>query len=385
MGASRRQTRLVCVALKVALLAKDATTENSEPPALRLADGRALPELLFATDVAKLRANVGDGADDVLAAIKAAGQVVYEVSGSGNVWEEVSAAVDAKAGVVILGGYDVLPAARLDVLPPNVRRALVGQKDHDNFEVWSDQAFGDADGDGIPDKPVSRIPDGHSIDLLRKAVGGVSLSPKVERYGLRNTHRPFADEVFKMVPGIQAMLASEPVTKADVQPDEIDASWIYQMLHGSAQDTSKFWGESSTGPLEAIDIGCLPELGGGVVFAASCYGALLATEPANSCSGVPTALKHGSSFALEFLAKGARAYIGCTGAHYSPAAPPYDWGSPDLHRRFWKRVVAGAAPADALFQAKIEYMANLPYFADPDIYAIMLKPWGQFTCLGLGW
>ena len=358
--------------------------EESDATA-RLANGRALPDLLFATVLDKLRANIGDGADEIVTLIRSAGQTLHEISRPDKPWEEVAGAATGKAGVVLVGGYDVVPAVRTDVVPTAVRRAFAANNDADNFVVWSDQSYGDIDADGIPDKPVSRIPDGGSYDLVRKALVGSTASPTASRFGLRNVKRPFADDVFQPLAGSEAMLVSEPTTTADVVPERLDAERIYLMLHGSDEDTSRFWGQAPTGPLEALHTSCIPDLGGGIVFAGSCYGALLATQPAVSSPAAPTPIRYGDSLALEFLAKGARAFIGCTGTHYSPAAPPYNWGSPDLHRRFWEKIANGAAPAEALFHAKVDYMASLPYVPDADLFAILLKPWGQFTCLGLGW
>lgn len=346
--------------------------------------GRTLPQLLFATDVAKLRSKLGSEVDAVLAMATDAGHTLHDVSGVKAPWSNVAAAAPGKAGVVVLGDYDVMPSQRLDCIPAAVRKALTGKTDPDDWTVWNDHAYGDVDQDQIPDLPVSRIPDGGSIELLRHALSAGLNSSSAGRFGLRNAARPFADEVFKEVSGAEAMLLSEPTTTADVKPAQLATSSIYLMLHGNAADCSRYWGEKPCGSgLEALTTKSIPELDGSVVFAGCCYGALVAKEAAITPGG-PTPLALGQSIALEFLNKGAVGFVGATGAHYSPAGSDL-WGSPTLHIEFWKHVAAGCGPAEALFRAKIDYLTNLPYCPDPQVFSILLKPWGQFTCLGLGW
>jgi hypothetical protein len=78
--------------------------------------------------------------------------------------------------------------------------------------------------------------------------------------------------------------------------------------------------------------------------------------------------------------------VGCTGAHYSPSRPPYDYYGGPLHRSFWRRFVAGAAPAAALHGAKLEYATGIPVRQRRlSGRAVEMKVWRQFTCLGLGW
>jgi hypothetical protein len=57
-----------------------------------------------------------------------------------------------------------------------------------------------------------------------------------------------------------------------------------------------------------------------------------------------------------------------------------------MHHAFWQRVLAGAAPAAALFDAKGEYAKAIPHGqTKPSSTAIEFKIWRQYTCLGLGW
>jgi hypothetical protein len=90
--------------------------------------------------------------------------------------------------------------------------------------------------------------------------------------------------------------------------------------------------------------------------------------------------------ALSYLQAGVRAFVGCTGTHYSPTVPPYQYFGAPMHTAFFERLVGGSAPARALFEAKAEYFAGMPHGQASNVgRAIEYKIWKQFTCLGLGW
>ena len=94
----------------------------------------------------------------------------------------------------------------------------------------------------------------------------------------------------------------------------------------------------------------------------------------------------GTSIALSYLHAGASAFVGCTGTHYSPTVPPYQYFGGPMHLAFWSRVKTGMAPARALFDAKLEYLQNMPHGQSSAVaQAIEFKTLKQFTCLGLGW
>lgn len=95
------------------------------------------------------------------------------------------------------------------------------------------------------------------------------------------------------------------------------------------------------------------------------------------------------SIALGFLLNGAWAFVGCTGAHYSPVGDDADqlnyFGGP-MHKAFWEHVSRGEGPAKALFAAKMDYMSGMPHGRQTvEEQAIEHKILRQFTCLGLGW
>ena len=214
---------------------------------------------------------------------------------------------------------------------------------------------------------------------------------------MRNAARPFAELVFhEHLSGSEPIRSSEPTRSRALNADALDAAVVYLMLHGSDLDTSRFWGElDGGGVLEALEVGNIPDLCTGVVFAGSCWGALTVRTAAiryRPADPVP-AVTPEQSIALQFLRSGARAFVGCTGAHYSPvqaadneadAALNY-FGAP-MHRAFFAHLRDGRAPADALFRAKLDYIRDMPHGRKAiEEQAIENKILRQFTCLGLGW
>jgi hypothetical protein len=172
------------------------------------------------------------------------------------------------------------------------------------------------------------------------------------------------------------------------------AKSIYFMLHGSDTDTTCFWGERAGGGgvVEAIRVPNVPDPCGGTVFAGCCWGALAGRESAlrHDPQTPQQPLTPAQSIALSFLLAGARAFVGCTGAHYSPVSEDPNaslnyFGAP-MHDAFWAHYRANEAPAEALFNAKMDYIGAMPHGrTSPEEQAIEYKILRQFTCLGLGW
>jgi len=364
----------------------------------RLGGGRPMPPLLFVTSRSGLGQNIGRGETaELLAALERSGQTVYaelpaRLAEPGGALALVRAQLVRRPdlrGVVLLGGYDVVPAVRQDVLDPALRASLGDSGDPDDFLVWSDSAYGDSDGDGLPELPVSRIPDGLSSQLVSAALGATGQAVGGPRWGIRNVNRPFAAPIYASLPGSAPLLASEPTRHNEQPPYGLAGERVYVMLHGSDSDGTRFWGEQAGGGmLEAVNSANLPARSGAVAFVGCCWGALVVDAPANRAASnrVPNPRTAHSSLALRFLAAGAVAFIGCTGAHYSPPQPPYDYFGGPLHAAFWRRYNAGQPPAEALFEAKKDYLARMPHGrTEPLERAIENKILRQFTCLGLGW
>ncbi|MGO9770519.1 MAG: MBL fold metallo-hydrolase [Roseiarcus sp.] len=361
-----------------------------QPRGVRLAPGRKLPDLLFVTNSAKLANNLGvQECQTALRAIRDAGKTVYDVRNPADPFAEIRGQLSRPYdGVVILGGYDVLPAQRLDVLPPSLRQQLGAQTgDEDNFIVWNDEGYGDRDGDGIAELPVSRIPDARSPRLVAAALGA-GLATAASRFGVRNSARPFATGPYALVPGAQQLLVSAPTAPANIGAAGASAPHVYVMLHGSDMDASRFWGENQYGTYEAINVSNVPQAMSGVVFAGCCWGALTVETRANITrpDQQPAARTPASSMALSWLHAGARAFVGCTGTHYSPTVAPYDYFGGPMHVAFWRRLIRGETPAKALFGAKLDYIRGMPHGqTSHNGQAIEYKTLRQFTCLGVGW
>ena len=364
---------------------------------VRLAGGRTLPRLLFVTDRAKLRANIGASeADAALAAVESGGGELVSAAGPGvleHVRRFLASSRDTE-GVVLLGGYDVVPSFRVDVLGPALRSRLSAAEignDGDRFVVWSDQAYGDSDGDSIAELPVSRIPDGRDARLFLTALQAKGLST-AGRFGVRNVARPFAEDVWAALPGRSGLYVSEPFLAPQVASGEAQAPCHYLMLHGMAEDGRYFTGESSNGGYPtAFAIGNVPARFEGLVFTGCCWGALTVNGRAAEGAGtIPPPRVAEESIALAYLKAGAVAYIGCTGSHYSgPARDVNANFARRLHEAFWGAIASGIdSPAVALHQARRSYgewIAATGTRVDALRTARRLKNFSQFTCLGLGW
>lgn len=365
-------------------------------PELQIGGGRLLPPLLFATSRQGLERNIGLAeAAHLLETLRAAGHTVVDAIPPGLADATPAAklvrhSLDRRLhrGVVLLGGYDVVPSQRLDALDRALRARLPRRHpDADDFCVWSDEVYGDLDGDVLADIPVSRIPDGQSADLIFTALQATAPARR-KRFGLRNVQRPFAEEIFSLLHGSEELLVCEDTTSAHLTGDHLEADLVYLMLHGSDEDGTRFWGEDARGDLEAINIENIPPKFSGVVFTGCCYGALCVDRPAVAVGAgqrpVPRAAR--ASMALSFLRAGARAFIGCTGTHYSPLNSPYTYYGAPLHKAFWSRLHEGHAPAEALLKAKKDYLLGIPHRqGGAEDEAIERKILWQFVCLGLGW
>lgn len=372
-------------ALKQLVLPDTATTVPS------IAGGRTLPKLLFVTNKNQLAANVGQTeAADILSRIgTAGGSIIDDISekAATDASERVRAFLQTNSstkGVVIIGGYDVIPPQLLDCLPTDLRNSLPKDvADADSFRVWSDDVYGDVDGDGIPELPVSRIPDGRSSQLMLAALNSRPSRHNGSRFGLRNVERPAADDVFAIMAGNASMLQSEPIDLDNSPSFKLDADNAYMWLHGAFWDATTFWGqdEKSGNLLDAFTQKIPSASCANVVLAAACWGGLTVDTPAGRLQpDAPIApVVPESSIALTFLLNGSVAFVGCTGSHYSPTGAP-------LHMAFWKAIQSGMGPAAALLQAKQDFIRGMPHGNQgPALLAVEYKTYTEFTCLGIGW
>ena len=365
---------------------------------VRLAAGRTLPKLLFVTHSERLAANIGrQEAAAAIAAINDARQPLCDLSrvtGDGaNKVRELLQGDDKLVGVVIAGGYDVVPAPIVDVLPPKLREALKANadRDPDRFIVWCDESYGDLDGDHVAERPVSRIPDARDADLFLTALQPKDLRP-AQRFGIRNILRPFADRVWNSVAGNGPLQISEAFLSSWTTVAQTSSACQYFMLHGSDADATRFTGETEDGSgyTQAFLRDKVPEKFDGVVFSGCCWGALSVSEKAMNAKPlrVPSPRVAERSIALSYLKAGANAFVGCTGAHYSgPDLDPQDNYASALHEMFWLQLPRLSYSASmALFAARRFYAESIAAdHRDPSDIARRLKNRAQFTCLGLGW
>ena len=373
-----------------------ASPSASAPDRAVLAGGRRLPALLFVTHSPALAANIGrQEAARALGLIRASGQRLLDVSHPKSPFGEVREALQdgtdgTYRGVVLVGGYDVLPAQRLDVLDAALRRSLGARvaNDADQYVVWSDAIYGDKDGDELPELPVSRIPDGKSAALVMTALAAAPDADNPgRRFGVRNIARPFAQPIFTKLKGRGDLLVSEPITSTRIGTHKAAGDVMYFMLHGSDSDARSFWGEDDDSIVEAFNLGNLANTERGVVFTGCCWGALIVDTTAFNANGQPLGSRvPDSSIALATLRGGALAFIGCTGSHYSPTVAPYGYFGGPMHSAFWKHYQGGKSPVESLFAAKLDYVNEMPHGqTSAEGRAIEMKILRQYTCLGLGW
>lgn len=379
---------------------RDALTALARP--FSLAGGRGLPDLLFVTNSGALAQNIGAlEANRALNAIRAAGHDICEVSDTAPdavdlVRKRLQSRQNTK-GVVLLGGYDVVPCNVVNVLSSSLSTALgpsMVEVDDDHFIVWSDELYGDVDQDRVGEIPVSRIPDSRNSAAFLNALSapGVSVGG-VERFGVRNIARPFAQVAWNVMGGRRNLNVSKDFLYSDVNPQHLESPLHYFMLHGDWRDGRTFYGEldDQAGYTNAFVVGSVPEQVSGVVFSGCCWGALTVSQKAKDAGAAPIAPRVVErSIALSYLKAGANAFVGCTGAHYSGASVAADVNYAALmHQAFWSELPEKSYSASAaLHAARQAYSADIAGRADvlePVDLARRLKNRSQFTCLGLGW
>jgi hypothetical protein len=249
----------------------------------------------------------------------------------------------------------------------------------------------------VPDRPVSRVPDGHDPELLLLALAAPRVEVPQNRAGLRNLQRPFADSIFAQLPGTGSCLVSHPTLRQSFPGARLGSDVTYLMLHGQHQDASLFQGETEDEAfVEAFGVDNVGPTPGAVVFTGCCWGALTVGSRAREYDQrAATAVRSSrDSIALAYLRSGANAFVGCTGAHYSPRFPPYNYGSGPLHQAFFDALLRKRlAPAEALLDAKKVFLEGMLRYQNPTdpggpgagVGAVERKLFAQFTCLGLGW
>lgn len=331
-------------------------------------------------------------------------------------------------GVVLIGGYDTLAAEPKDTLAltgfwtdPGDEfvgdlREVLGDKlvrlDDDRFRAWSDDFYGDRDGDGLPDLPVSRIPSDTEGAFVLTALGAPGLPTTHGTRGVRDANFVFGGEVYTVVESLHTPPPpSEPMRiapSAVMETADLSADALYLTMHGgSGHDKTTYlaYDNGVGNPVVTTQaLGAPPGGGdpappfGSTVLAACCYSGLVANYKASLLgeNGISfddvEALVPEESVALSFLALGVTAAAGFTGTHWVPLDSPNPFLGRPLHDLFWEFYLGdNRSPARALFEAKAAFVANTPYFTtgDPRFRlfweAIELKTFWSSTCIGLGW
>jgi hypothetical protein len=236
--------------------------------------------------------------------------------------------------IQIIGGPDIVPFA---VLPNPLDWEYPWSPYKDT--LYTDDVYADFTGDDVIDVPIARIPDGGSLDLLIKQLEG-KCAPKSGAFGLGNVNREYAGPIVDIFSDAGDVYWSAPMTSDDFSVGDVDVEHVYFILHGSDADTSVWWGEDSPWPVAFTASLAHSQ---GVVLSGACYGAyIIGKVPANSIS-------------LRFLRSGAKAFIGCTGVHYSTPFTETNYNGPLFHRLFFEHLMTGKTPSEAFFRAKRDY------------------------------
>jgi hypothetical protein len=306
--------------------ATPTTTPTIPPPDVQ--------RLLAVTSSSRLIAKFGgSGWNQIKAGIEALGARLLDVTLDR--FEEVDAAIegigwDKISAILIVGNHDVVPFSVLD------------NPTTDGDILYTDDVYADFDHDAnvIIDVPVSRIPDGNDLGLVLTQLAGTPL-PASGGFSLANVKRPVAETVANMFGA--TTLWSAPTLHTDVQQSAVTVQYDYFMLHGSMKDTTTWWGEGTSPKYpEAFEVRLANSQG--IVLTGCCYGAYVLGKTADN------------SIALRFLQAGARAFVGCTGIHYSVLGTVPNDNGQLFHSLFWGKVVGGKAPLQAFFETKREYL-----------------------------
>ena len=229
--------------------------------------------------------------------------------------------------IQIIGGQDIVPFAVIPNPYP------------DGDTLYTDDVYADFTGDDVIDVPIARIPDGGSLDLLIRQLDG-KCTPKQGAFGLGNKNREYAGPIMDIFDDEGDVYWSAPYTPDDISIGDVDVEHVYFILHGSDADTSVWWGENAIWPV-AFNVSLAYSQG--IILTGACYGAyIIGKTPADS-------------ICLRFLRSGAKAFIGCTGAHYSTPFDETTYAGPLFHRLFFEHLMTGKTPSQAFFSAKRDY------------------------------
>jgi hypothetical protein len=157
-------------------------------------DGYSSLKLLFVTNEKKLESAIGvTGVIQIRKLIKNHVYIDLQIDEIAQInWKLYRKILQDQGidGVVILGGYTVLPAYPKDVKQESSVNREVDAPDL--FVVWTDDLYGYAQTSHLP---VSRIPDCSCAEVMLKALTCQS-KLNLQKAGIRNYERPYADNIY---------------------------------------------------------------------------------------------------------------------------------------------------------------------------------------------
>ncbi len=299
---------------------------------------------------------------------------------------------DSFVGVVILGDYETVPSRLMFSISsdwPDECPKPDFNYDHDKWWVWSDDLYGDNDNDRLAELPVSRIPIVPEGGLL----GANRPVPPITAFGVRGEEFDFAEAAYQLIgqgsmdqtPPAAAMgRAAAPDTIIDA--DDLDAPWLYFVLHGSEASGRRFRAKDGTVAVN-LDVAGAEQHPHGVIFAGVCWGGLTATSPwvMHEAGGL-AARDPTKSIPLTLIKREVNAFVGFTALHYIPNYQDAPLLGAPLHSYFWQNILCGLPPSLALFRARVQFVANATkHDCDTLATAFDMKTFWSATCLGLGW
>lgn len=307
--------------------------------------------------------------------------------------------VDTVDGVVLLGNYDELPPYVGECITSDVREAVVSVEDKDNWCVHSDHVYGGAIGKYLP---ISRYPITPQPDypLLPKSVASPATAASSQ--AIRSSEFLFAGSGESGLAGgaVTGPMHISPPTRpckrvatADcLAAGSFQAPHLYVMLHGRKDDASGYSGVGENDEFVALNRAVLADAdySGAVVLSGVCWGGRIdrfVRLDNQTDQWYVDNFNQTDYLCLDFVARGANAYVGFTGSHWVPTATlgTNDLSAP-LHRWFWTWILQGDPPAVALFKARQQLRAQammLPQ--ERRNFAGKMKSYWSATCLGIGW
>jgi hypothetical protein len=256
--------------------------------------------------------------------------------------------------IQIIGGNEVVPFA---IIPNPVAEMFPEEAEEWDLEkeFHTDDVYADLTSDSYIDVPIARIPDGRSLDLLIRQIEGKSV-PKQGAFGLANKERTYAGPIMDIFDDEHDIYWSPDYNSDAFSVGDVNVENVYFVLHGDMNDTS-VWKGPEVDPDEDLPIAfkVSQAYSQGTILTGVCYGAYInGKTPADS-------------ICLRFLRSGAKAFIGCTGSHWSSAYNETTNDGPLFHGIFFEYLMTGMKPSLAFYNAKLDYAIKVDTVTEEQI------------------